>query len=101
MALTGETHISVRAKPSRHREQKLKKRYGLTEEQYNAILTEQEGKCGICRRYRKLSVDHDHKTGKNRGLLCSNCNSGLGLFEENLNVLNCAKVYLTKHKGGS
>ena len=98
MVSTGRKHISVSSKPSKHREQKLKKRYGLTEEQYNTILAEQEGKCGICKRYRRLSVDHDHKTGKNRGLLCSNCNSGLGLFEENQNVLTSAKQYLQKHK---
>lgn len=89
--------MSVKKKPV-GRERDLKRRYGMTEDRYNEILTEQQGRCGVCHRFRKLVVDHNHKTGKNRGLLCNNCNTGLGLFEENPTLLDGAKRYLQKHK---
>lgn len=60
-------------------EANLKRRYGITEVQYQAILAYQGGVCAICegrRRYRLL-CDHDHKTGKLRGLLCKRCNRQL------------------------
>jgi hypothetical protein len=53
------------------------KTYGVTEEEYRALLDAQEGRCAICRRRpvnRRLAVDHDHNTGKVRGLLCYTCN---------------------------
>lgn len=58
------------------------KTYGLTKEQYDQLYASQEGRCYICRRAtgrtRRLSVDHDHKTGFVRGLLCRPCNTFLG-----------------------
>ena len=62
-----------------HREH-LKARYGLTPEEYQSILTRQNGACAICQRHprkRRLAVDHDHGDGHVRGLLCDRCNRGL------------------------
>jgi hypothetical protein len=86
--------------PNKVREKNLKQRYGLTEAQYNAILARQKGRCAICHRFRKLSVDHCHGKGRVRGLLCSNCNSALGLFEENATIMASATKYIRTHKGG-
>lgn len=80
----------------------LKREYGLTEEMFNNMLEKQEGKCLICGKVFNLSgkreacVDHSHTTGEIRGLLCNNCNSGLGFFKDNTEFLNRAIQYLNK-----
>ena len=59
-------------------------KYGITAEQYNKMLAEQNGVCAICGRppkTKRLHVDHDHKTGKIRALLCMMCNTKLGIIE--------------------
>tara|TARA_Y100000310_G_scaffold239682_1_gene243385 strand:+ start:21471 stop:21884 length:414 start_codon:yes stop_codon:yes gene_type:complete len=75
-----------------------KKRYGITIEQYDKMYAEQDGKCLICKKecrtYDKLTVDHDHSTGEFRGLLCSVCNRGLGMFYDNTKLLEQAIKYL-------
>jgi hypothetical protein len=86
----------------------LKKSYNLTIEQYNEMLKQQNGVCAICgkeeitkdslRNVRKLSVDHNHKTGKIRGLLCASCNHVLGNAKDNIEILLKAIAYLTKDK---
>ena len=61
----------------------LRQKYSITEEIYEKILKNQSGVCAIChnhQRYKRLAVDHDHKTGQVRGLLCENCNRGIGRF---------------------
>ena len=63
----------------------LKRKYGITIEEYEAMFAEQGGKCWICRggtSYKHLACDHDHKTGEVRGLLCANCNKVLGRFRD-------------------
>lgn len=76
------------------------RRYGITGQQYVEMLEAQGGGCAICkatesnRSSRRLSVDHDHLTGKVRGLLCSRCNHGLGLFRDDPGVLQVARDYL-------
>ena len=74
----------------------LKTKYGLTPEQYKTLMQVQNGVCAICKKqdYRLLSVDHDHKTGKIRGLLCQACNYGLGCFEDDSLRLMHAVLYL-------
>jgi len=74
----------------------LKSKYGLTIEQYDIILESQNGVCKICggANPKRFAVDHDHKTGKIRGLLCSMCNGGLGLFRDNIDFLKKAIEYL-------
>lgn len=77
----------------------MKKRYGISKENYYNLLEEQNGVCAICFKAeiqgRKLSVDHNHLTGEVRGLLCSKCNMVLGLLGDNdellLNALNYLK----------
>jgi hypothetical protein len=66
--------------------QSLKKRYKLTLDEYNEMYRKQESKCGICGIHennitKKLNIDHDHRTGKARELLCQKCNVALSYFE--------------------
>lgn len=70
--------------------------YGLEPEDYDRMMTEQEGICAICRTRRPTDVDHDHDTGEVRGLLCKHCNRGLGGFQDDPDVLQRAINYLTK-----
>lgn len=74
----------------------IKKRYGITIEEYDAMLERQSGVCAICKKHRgkRLSVDHCHTTGKVRGLLCNQCNLALGKFEDNIDALKAAVEYL-------
>ena len=78
------------------RKDNLKYRYGITEEQYDQMLEKQNHTCAICNEKPKgnLAVDHCHTTGKVRGLLCANCNKGLGMFKEDENRMKKAMQYL-------
>ncbi len=90
----------------------LKSRYGITAEDYNRMVAEQKGVCAICGnaetqkrvslsgkvRLLGLFVDHDHKTGKVRALLCNKCNQAVAYFGENIEYLANAISYLQKHK---
>lgn len=74
-------------------------RFGLTEEGYQWVLAQQGGKCKICRQSepvsgRRLAVDHDHATGRVRGLLCGNCNRALGMMGDDPQRLRAAAEYL-------
>lgn len=78
-----------------------KNRYGLSLKDYNLLSKAQRHKCGICsskqgEHKRSLSVDHDHNTGKIRGLLCLHCNTALGGFKDNIDLLDKAKDYLQR-----
>lgn len=76
------------------------RQYGLTPEDFLNMVAAQENKCAICRKEMEpgaFRIDHDHQTGKVRALLCANCNSGLGLFYENVDALQNAIAYLRKH----
>ena len=82
------------------RNTKLKATYGITEDDYQQMLLRQHNVCAICFRhqhYQRLAVDHDHKTGKVRGLLCSHCNRGLGHYFDSPRRLRSAADYLEKH----
>ncbi len=81
----------------------LKSVYGLAEAQYDQMLTDQGGCCAICQggldsgRFgvnKHLDVDHCHKTGKIRGLLCSKCNRGIGQLNDDPALLRAAITYL-------
>ena len=81
---------------------KLKATFGITLEQYETILTKQENCCAVCGAHalglkRKLAVDHDHLTKTVRGLLCHNCNVGLGNFKDDPLILTKAIKYLNEH----
>ena len=71
----------------------------MTSEEYKDMIRQQEGKCAICRgkdKNKKLAIDHCHETGVVRGLLCSNCNRGIGFLKDSVVVLNKAIKYLEK-----
>lgn len=77
------------------------KKFGITVEQYETLIKNQGDCCAICNTYsskfsRVLSIDHDHTTNKVRGLLCSNCNLGLGYFKDNPELLEKAIEYVIK-----
>lgn len=75
----------------------LRRRYGITGEDADAMLASQGGICAICRAAPAAHVDHDHATGAVRALLCFNCNGGLGQFKDDPNVLRAAADYVQFH----
>lgn len=83
--------------PEVMRAKQLKRRYGMTLETFASLAKQQNGVCAICGNGpNKLYVDHDHKTGKVRGLLCRNCNTGLGCFFDVSDLLEKAATYIKK-----
>ena len=79
------------------RKDKLKKKYGITPEQYDTLLVQQNGLCASCHiapTDKQLAVDHCHVTGRIRGLLYTNCNLILGLAQDNPNTLKSLIEYL-------
>lgn len=90
-----------RASQKRYRERKI----GLPIGEYDRLFETQNGLCAICRRpgtvdtrygvVRTLDVDHDHETGKIRGLLCNTCNKGLGFFDDDVDRIKTAIEYLS------
>lgn len=97
------------ANPSMESDRSLRRMFGLNRDQYNEKLKSQNFVCAICEKVetsvdgktgslRKLAVDHCHKSGKIRDLLCWRCNSTLGKLENDLKLIEKMKVYLIKHK---
>lgn len=88
------------------RRSKLKKAYGITPKQYDEMLALQNNSCAICSakkpggRTKLFFIDHCHKTGNVRGLLCMRCNTGLGLFLDNPKFLVNAISYLEENQNG-
>lgn len=84
------------------RRHKLKNAYGITIEEYNEFSKEINHLCmicdSVCPSKRRLAVDHDHNNGIIRGLLCINCNKGLGNFKDNIDLLEKAIAYLESYK---
>ncbi len=79
------------------RDSKLKQLYGITRAEYNVMLDFQGGGCAICgcdNGKHRMAVDHDHRSGKIRGLLCHSCNLGIGQFGEDTERLRKAANYL-------
>lgn len=85
-----------------YRSRYIYKKYGLTTDQYNEMLFNQDSKCIICNKActtgQTLSIDHDHHTKVVRGLLCRKCNSGIGLFDDSVELLEKALAYLKLYK---
>jgi hypothetical protein len=77
---------------------KLQSRYGISLKEFKTISKKQKGKCAICFKKLKLSVDHCHKSGMIRSLLCNGCNRGLGYFSENPKALREAANYIERFK---
>jgi len=83
------------------RRAKIKRLFGITPEDYDRKLKQQNGVCAICRRPspdgRRLHIDHDHEARHVRGLLCHDCNRGLGIFKDNPLLLKRAANYLKRY----
>ena len=89
--------------PESMRRGNLRRLYGLTPEEYDAMFLAQEGLCAICGRPERrtyngrllrLSVDHDHVTGHIRALLCHGCNTAIGSLEDSVDLMQAALVYM-------
>jgi hypothetical protein len=98
------TQRARRAEPSAKRAERasyLKRKYGITIEQYDELLAAQGGKCAICRREPRpdisLHLDHDHETGQLRGILCFRCNNALGDFDDDVSLLRAAVRYIESY----
>lgn len=72
----------------------LRNQYGIEINIYDKMLKEQGARCLICDEIKRLVIDHCHESGRVRGLLCANCNSGLGLLGDDTNNLERAVLYL-------
>lgn len=84
-----------------HRKAFLKYVHGISEQDYNDLFNKQKGRCGICGEHQSkfrnsLHIDHVHKTDKIRGLLCMKCNTALGSFNDNPDILFNAIQYLRR-----
>lgn len=90
--------------PAEHRRNNLRKLYKMTPEDYDRLLARQGGACAICggtspggrRGVETFNVDHCHKTGRVRGLLCTPCNRGIGLLGDASDLLRAAAAYLSR-----
>ena len=95
--------VAADTDPHKKRDYQLQRLYGITSETYAEMLESQDGVCGKCKcsppdhRKKFLAVDHCHKTGKVRGLLCDNCNRGIGLLGDTIESLTEAVDYLKKY----
>ena len=96
------THLTDEDYKSRKRDSYIKNKHSLSLEEYQQKLQQQLYKCPICNIYLPTKghithLDHDHKTGILRDFLCTNCNRGLGHFQDNKEFLMNAVKYLEKH----
>lgn len=99
-------NIHRKANPEFRRHEVVRDLYGITIAQYKQMVIDQKGLCAICGQPETwrwkgklcgLTVDHDHKTGKIRGLLCNACNRALGNFHDSQALLESAIAYLKSH----
>lgn len=104
-AIARDKRIEYKAlHPNSLRNSALKYSYGITLEQYQKMLVDQNYNCAICKTsqeqlIKRLAVDHNHKTNEIRGLLCGSCNRALGLFKENYEVISSAAEYMARSRG--
>ena len=81
------------------------KKYGLTVAEFNALLALQSNKCAVCLNDftggKDTHIDHDHSTGRVRGLLCGCCNRGIGQFRDSSERLAAAAAYLKREEYGN
>lgn len=88
--------------PEYNRDYNLQRNYGISAEQYDIMYELQQGCCKICGTHqsylkRALAVDHNHITGKVRGLLCGSCNLGIGLLQDDIELLSAALTYMIEN----
>jgi hypothetical protein len=87
-----------------NRRRKLRLRYGITPEDYDSLYQQQYGCCAICGTHQSklpatLAVDHNHDTKEVRGLLCFDCNTGIGKLQDNYDIIIKAAEYLRSFTG--
>ena len=88
--------------PDYHKDKHLRGVYGITLEQYNSILEFQEYRCCVCGKHesevprKRLYVDHCHKSGDIRGLICAHCNTALGMVKDDVEILYRLAAYLNE-----
>lgn len=71
------------------------KKHGITQQRFESMLTSQDGRCAICGEHMRLPcIDHDHRSGQVRGLLCTGCNTGIGDLKDDPRVVKAALDYL-------
>lgn len=104
--LNAKARNKYKQNPQKERSRKLKQWYGVTQEQYDSLHLKQNGRCAVCNKTEthkvwgktsQLSLDHDHLTGRVRGLLCHSCNSCIGYGKESPTLLRNAASYLENH----
>ncbi len=104
--LTGKSLYLYRRRRDKDRSNRLLRTHGIDGEAYESLLAAQDGVCAICgfpetmkrgEHLHRLVVDHDHETGKFRGLLCRRCNMGIGYLKDDPRRLQSAIEYLKKH----
>ena len=86
--------VSIQGRRERQPPKSRLRNYGLTSQEYNRMLSEQRACCSICGEKAGLAVDHCHKSGIVRGLLCNKCNWGLGMFNDDIDLLASVVSYL-------
>lgn len=103
-ALSANVPERVARRQASNRKGSLKRNFNMTPDQYAALSAKCGNRCCICGtsepgrpRWNYLPVDHDHETGAWRGVLCHQCNSGLGMFKDSIELLYAAIEYLTYH----
>lgn len=99
-----QTESGMQSRRKYNRSAALKRRYGITVEEYDAMYEEQHGVCLVCSKpstkldgygnIARLHVDHNHDTGEVRGLLCNNCNTALGLLKESPEIIRRLGDYI-------
>lgn len=91
-------HGAMRWCKSCAKARRMLKKYGITPEDYENMVKKQGGKCLVCRKGqdKRLVIDHDHVSGQVRGLLCNNCNAGIGFMQDRPDLLVYAAQYLDK-----
>lgn len=106
-----DSHVYAKGHCHQHyqRRKLTAQKYGVSPERLAEMLKEQDGKCAICGeaedrehhlsgRTQPLSVDHDHTTGAVRALLCNRCNRGIGMFQDDPEIIRRAIAYLDRHR---
>lgn len=80
-----------------NRDRTIRRKYGITSAQYDAMVEAQGGRCAACGESHKLVIDHCHKSGKVRALLCDRCNRLLGVADDKIDLLKAAIAFLEVH----
>lgn len=88
------TREFIKRKYGNTRHYHLKQRFGIGADEVDQMIKDQGGICPICQKRPAVHVDHDHKTGKVRAILCEMCNGGLGQFRDNPETIRRAIAYL-------